>query len=90
MATGVSSPPSSLRKAGKTVLVFWIRGASTVIYLAVSVGLLLVWQTTAAIFLAFVVAEAITVLLYHYAAVRGAPEYAATFGTARRRQESGS
>jgi hypothetical protein len=73
-------PFAALRKAGRTVLVFWIRGASTVIYLAISVSFLIIWQNTAAIFLAFVVAELVTALVYHYAAVRGAPEYAATFG----------
>ncbi|KUI25456.1 hypothetical protein [Mycobacterium sp. GA-2829] len=77
-------PFAALRKAGRTVLVFWIRGASTVVYLIVSVGMLLVWKNTAAIFLAFVVAELITALVYHYAAVRGAPEYAASFGSRQR------
>lgn len=82
-------PFAALRKAGKTVLVFWIRGASTVVYLVVSVGLLFVWQNTAAIFLAFVVAEMITAVVYHFAAVMGAPDYAATFGTRRLRQRFG-
>lgn len=82
-------PFAALRKAGKTVLVFWIRGASTVVYLVISVGLLFVWQNTTAIFLAFVVAEMITALVYHYAAVRGAPGYAAAFGARRLRQRFG-
>lgn len=77
-------PFAALRKAGRTVLVFWIRGASTVVYLIVSVGMLLLWKNTAAIFLAFVAAELITALVYHYAAVRGAPEYAASFGSRQR------
>lgn len=77
-------PFAALRKAGRTVLVFWIRGASTVVYLIVSVGMLLVWTNAAAIFLAFVVAELITALVYHYAAVRGAPDYAASFGSRQR------
>ncbi len=79
-------PFAALRKAGKTVLVFWIRGASTVVYLVISVGFLLVWQSTAAIFAAFVVAEMITAVVYHIAAVRGAPDYAATFGSGRLRE----
>jgi hypothetical protein len=73
-------PFAALRKAGKTVLVFWIRGVSTVVYLLISVGFLIVWHTTTAIFLAFVVSEVITALLYHYAAVKGAPDYSAAFG----------
>lgn len=77
-------PFAALRKAGRTVLVFWIRGASTVVYLIVSVGMLLVWKNTAAIFLAFVIAELITALVYHYAAIRGAPDYAASFGSRQR------
>lgn len=82
-------PFAALRKAGKTVLVFWIRGASTVIYLAISVGLLLVWHATTAIFLAFAVAELVTALVYHQAAVRDAPEYAASFGMHRLRGRTG-
>jgi hypothetical protein len=74
-------PFAALRKAGKTVQVFWIRGASTVVYLVISVGFLLIWQTTTAIFLAFVVAEMITAVVYHFAAVRDAPDYAAAFHT---------
>lgn len=73
-------PFAALRKAGKTVLVFWIRGASTIIYLVVSVSFLLVWHSTTAIFLAFAVAELIAALVYHRAAVKDAPEYAAAFG----------
>ncbi|UXA19295.1 hypothetical protein [Mycobacterium sp. SMC-4] len=72
-------PFAALRKAGKTVLVFWIRGASTIVYLVISVAVLLVWKNTVAIFAAFVVAELVTATVYHYAAVRGAPDYAATF-----------
>ncbi|CAN3127775.1 hypothetical protein ACNUDN_07650 [Mycobacterium sp. smrl_JER01] len=79
-------PFAALRKAGKTVLVFWIRGASTLIYLVISVGVLLAWQSTAAIFAAFVAAEAITAVVYHSAAVRGAPDYAAAFGAQRMRE----
>ncbi|TQR85338.1 hypothetical protein D8S82_17015 [Mycobacterium hodleri] len=78
-------PFAALRKAGETVLVFWIRGASTLVYLVISVGFLLIWQTTTAIFLAFVVAEMITAVVYHVAAVRHAPDYAAAFGARRLR-----
>ena len=90
VVTLVSTVPfAALRKEGKTVLVFWIRGASTVIYLVISVGFLLVWHTTSAIFLAFAVSEMLTALLYHRAAVQGAPEYAATFGWRRLRERFG-
>ena len=78
-------PFAALRKEGRTVLVFWIRGASTVIYLLISIGLLVAWQSTVVIFLAFVIAEAITAVIYHYAAVRYAPDYAAAFGLHRLR-----
>jgi hypothetical protein len=82
-------PFAALRKAGKTVLVFWIRGISTVIYLVISVGFLIVWKTPAVIFLAFVVSELITAVLYHFAAVKDAPEYAAAFGLRRLRERLG-
>ncbi|MET0452669.1 MAG: hypothetical protein ABW137_12635 [Mycobacterium sp.] len=72
-------PFAALRKAGRTVLVFWIRGASTLVYLVISVGFLVLWRTPSAIFLAFVVSEMATALVYHYAAVKGAPDYSATF-----------
>jgi Na+-driven multidrug efflux pump len=85
-ATLISTVPfAALRKAGKTVLVFWIRGISTVIYLVISVGFLVGWKSPAAIFLAFVVSEMITALLYHFAAVRDAPDYASTFDLRRER-----
>lgn len=82
-------PFAALRKAGRTVLVFWIRLASTMIYLGMSVGLLLVSQTTTAIFLAFVAAELVTAIIYHYAAVAGATDYAASFGSRRKRERFG-
>jgi len=82
-------PFAALRKAGRTVLVFWIRGGSTVVYLVISVGFLVLWRNTTVIFLAFVVSEAITALVYHFAAVRGAPDYAAAFGFRRQRQRFG-
>jgi hypothetical protein len=82
-------PFAALRKAGKTVLVFWIRGISTAIYLVISVGFLIVWKTPAVIFLAFVVSELITAVLYHFAAVKDAPEYAAAFGLRRLRERLG-
>ena len=76
-------PFAALRKEGRTVLVFWIRGGSTVIYLLISIGLLVAWQSTVVIFLAFVIAEAITAVIYHCAAVRYAPDYAEAFGLHR-------
>ncbi|MGP4058260.1 hypothetical protein ACTWP6_26125 [Mycobacterium sp. 4D054] len=81
-------PFAALRKAGKTVLVFWIRGASTVVYLVISVGFLLLWRSTEAIFAAFVVAEMITAVVYHFAAVKGAPDYADSFGLRRQGERS--
>lgn len=72
-------PFAALRKAGETALVFWIRTASTLIYLAISVGFLFIWHSNNAVFAGFVLAELITAIGYHCAAVRGAPEYAASF-----------
>jgi len=75
-------PFAALRKAGETELVFRVRALSTLIYLAVGVAFLMIWHGTAAIFLAFVLAELITALIYHVAATRGAPEYRQSFGGA--------
>ena len=82
-------PFAALRKAGRTGLVFWIRGASTVVYLVISVGFLVVWQTTTAIFLAFVLAEMITAVGYHFAALKDSPDYAAAFGSRQLRGRFG-
>jgi hypothetical protein len=68
-------PFAALRKAGETALVFWIRGASTLVYLGSGVVFLLTFHTITAIFLAFVLAEAFTTILYQYAATKGAPNY---------------
>ncbi|WP_431237659.1 hypothetical protein ACQ86B_23630 [Mycolicibacterium aichiense] len=81
-------PFTALRKAGETALVFWIRSASTVLYLIVSIGFLLIWHTTTAVFAAFVVAEAITAVGYHFAAVKDAPEYSVDFAFAGRARGS--
>jgi hypothetical protein len=77
-------PFAALRKAGETALVFRVRALSTVIYLAIGVVFLVIWHSTAAIFLSFVLAELITALVYHYAATRGAPEYRDSFGATGR------
>lgn len=73
-------PFAALRKAGETQLVFRVRALSTLIYLGVGVAALLIWHSTAAIFLAFVLSELITTVVYHYAATRGAPDYRDSFG----------
>ena len=78
-------PFTALRKAGDTVKVFWVRCASTLVYLGISMSVLFVWKDTTAIFLAFVAAEIITALLFHFAAMRDVPEYAASFGHRRLR-----
>ncbi len=78
-------PFAALRKAGETALVFWIRGASTLIYLAISVAFLFIWRNNTAIFGAFVLAELLTAIVYHCAAVRGAPDYAVDFKLSARR-----
>lgn len=79
--TLVSTVPfAALRKAGETVTVFWIRCADTAIYMALSVGVLLVWKSVTAIFVAFVLAEIAAAVLYHNGARRAVPEYANAFG----------
>jgi hypothetical protein len=81
-------PFAALRKAGETAQVFRIRAVSTVIYLIVGVAFLFVWRNTTAIFTAFVLAELITALVYHYAATKGAPEYRSAFGQMPKRRGS--
>jgi len=77
-------PFAALRKAGETALVFQIRAFSTLVYLAIGVAFLLIWRSTAAIFLAFVLAELLTTLVYHVAATRGSSEYRSSFGSVGR------
>lgn len=82
-------PFAALRKAGETALVFRVRALSTLLYLAIGVAFLLIWRNTAAIFLAFVLAELLTTLVYHIAATRGIPEYRGSFGVNRRHGADG-
>ncbi|KAA0107649.1 hypothetical protein [Mycolicibacterium sp. P1-5] len=78
-------PFAALRKAGETALVFWIRATSTVIYLIIGVTAVLIWRSNTAIFLGFAIAEMATAVVYHVAAVRGAPEYEVRLRRAERR-----
>ncbi len=68
-------PFAALRKAGATATVFWIRAASTLVYLAIGLAFLVAWRTNVAIFAAFLLAEMLTALLYHNVATKGAPDY---------------
>lgn len=68
-------PFAALRKAGETTLVFWVRAASSLVYLAVAGGFLLAWQSNVAIFVAFVVAEIFTGLLYRFVARKYVPDF---------------
>jgi hypothetical protein len=68
-------PFAALRRAGETTIVFWVRAASTIVYLALGIGFLLGWHTNEAIFLAFIISEVCTAILYHSVAQRNAPEY---------------
>jgi len=77
-------PFAALRRAGKTALVFWFRCTSTIIYLALGVAFLLICHTTTAVFLAFVLAQMLTNLLYHYGAKRAAANYRLVFNAAGR------
>ncbi len=68
-------PFAALRKAGETALVFWVRAASTVVYLCAGLGFLFVFHTMTGIFFSFVLAEMFTAVLYHFSATKGAPNY---------------
>jgi hypothetical protein len=68
-------PFAALRRAGETTIVFWVRAMSTVVYLAMGVGFLLGWHSNTAIFLAFVLSETFTAVLYHVVARRTVPDY---------------
>jgi hypothetical protein len=71
-------PFAALRRAGETTIVFWVRAASTVVYLALGIGFMFGWHTNTAIFLAFILAEVFTAILYHVIARRHAPDYDVT------------
>lgn len=73
-------PFAALRKAGETKVVFWIRAASSVVYLAIGSAFLWAWHTNTAIFAGFVLAEMLTAVFYHVVALRSAPDYEASFG----------
>lgn len=68
-------PFAALRRAGETTIVFWVRTVSTVVYLALGIGFLFAWHTNTAIFLAFIIAEIFTAVLYHVVAQRYVPDY---------------
>lgn len=68
-------PFAALRRAGETTIVFWVRAASTIVYLALGIGFLFGWHTNTSIFLAFILAEVFTAILYHFVAQRYAPDY---------------
>ncbi|MCV7026343.1 hypothetical protein H7I77_23820 [Mycolicibacterium novocastrense] len=75
-------PFAALRKAGATKLVFWIRGFTTVAYLAFGIGFLLLWDTVMALFIGFVVAELVTAVVYHFVAKKRVDEYDLTLRSA--------
>ena len=71
-------PFAALRRAGETTIVFWVRAASTVVYLILGVGFLFGWHSNTAIFSAFILSEVFTAILYHVIARRHAPDYTVT------------
>ncbi|MET0897036.1 MAG: hypothetical protein ABWY45_03885 [Mycobacterium sp.] len=81
-------PFAALRRAGETTIVFWVRAVSTVAYLALGVGFLVGWHSNTAIFLAFVLAEVFTAILYHFVAVKNAPDYELNAGDVARVQKA--
>lgn len=68
-------PFAAVRKAGKTALAFWVRAASSAVYIGLGVWALLGFRTVSAVFLAFIVAEMFTIVLYHVVARRSLPDY---------------
>lgn len=82
-------PFAALRKAGETTVVFWVRGVSTVVYLAIGLTFLFVWHSTIAIFLAFVIAEIFTGILYRVVARRYIPDFEGVVDVAARRLRIG-
>jgi hypothetical protein len=71
-------PFAALRRAGETTIVFWVRAASTAVYLALGIGFLFGYHSNTAIFLAFILAEVFTAILYHVIARRHALDYDVT------------
>lgn len=71
-------PFAAVRKAGETRLAFLIRAISSAVYLLAGVASLVAFHTVSAVFLAFIIAEACTVVLYHRAAGRAVPDYRAS------------
>lgn len=82
-------PFAALRKAGETTRVFWVRAVSTAVYLAIGLAFLFVWRSTVAIFLAFVIAEIFTGILYRVVARRFVPDYEGIVEAAARRLRNG-
>jgi hypothetical protein len=77
-------PFAALRKAGETSLVFWVRGASSVLYLVLGVWFLHAFGSVSAVFLAFIIAEVFTIVLYHLVASKAAPDYGISLRSANR------
>lgn len=82
-------PFAALRKAGETTLVFWVRAASSVVYLAVAAGFLMTWHSNVAIFLAFVLSEIFTGFLYRFVALKYVPDFAGIIDQAANRLRPG-
>ncbi len=79
-------PFAALRKAGETARAFWVRGISSVLYLGLGVWFLLAFHSITAVFLAFIVAEVLTIVLYHRVASGAAPDYGVSLRRARKTQ----
>lgn len=78
-------PFAALRKAGETTVVFWVRAVSTVVYIAVGLAFLFVWHSNIAIFLAFVLAEIFTGILYRVVALKYVPGFEGVVDVAARK-----
>lgn len=81
-------PFAALRRAGKTAQVFWIRCVTAAVYVVLGVTFLLVFGSSTAVFVSFVLSEMLTIPLYHYAAKRAAPSYHSLFERKPRSQET--
>ena len=69
-------PFAALRRAGETTIVFWVRAAEHHRFIWRSVSASCSGGTrNTSIFLAFILAEVFTAILYHFVAQRYAPDY---------------
>ncbi|MDI9916916.1 hypothetical protein [Rhodococcus sp. IEGM 1379] len=77
-------PFAALRRAGRTKTVFWLRAVNTALYVVLGLTFLFGFNSSAAVFLSFVITEVLMFVPYHLAASRSAPEYNALLVSRKR------